>query len=1206
MLQRRPKSKPWAAVLLMLTLAPSVSALPDLVATKSNDVGGQATLDEEFVWTIVVENRGDSFTTTFGIPWLVDNLPQSGVTLGSLTATLGGGATGFPDCALNADPTISCAGQVTLPTNGTVTLEVPVTPTVVGGLTNPRGSGVCNADPISFIAESDEGNNACSDSLTVSSGATGPDLVVAKTNGVGGATEVAAGSFIWSLQVGNGGDTDASFSSGQTIVLDNLPSGGVAYGSPSVSNQTGIGGTGSIGCTVMSSDLECSADGGTVILAASTGSFMVELAATPTAGGILGNPRAGGVCAVDPDDVVPEDAAGAEANNTCSDSVSVADSADLVVTKTNSVMGAGTVGEEFDWLVEIENTGAGAAVFSDGLPLINDELPDVNVSYGALSTQLSGSITGTVDCAIDASSNLVCLANGEVTMAPLASLTVTVPTTPTAAGEYANPRVGGGCDADRAATVLETDEENNTCADTVMVTTGLTGPDLVASKSNDLLANATELAAGAFSWSVQVTNGGDTEVVFANGQALLRDHLPASGLDYGSPQISDQTDVSGTVDCTVVASDLVCTANGSVTFAAGSGSFTVQVPATPTEPGEFANPRVMGVCAADPDDVIDEDAAGAEANNTCTNTVTVTDSPDLTATKSNSVEGVATLDEAFTWSIEIQNTGGAAFQASIGSLLLVDNLPDSGMSFGSPGVSASTGLTGTLACTITDSNLACLAAEEVTLETGGGITIAWLATPTEVGSFENPREGGTCAVDPSNVDLELDETNNECADTVIVPSADLQLTKSDSTDPVVGSSFGYTLRVDNLGPSDATNVEVLDTLPEGLDFVSGTNCTETSPGVVACSFGTILAGSHESRMFEVEIDPEGPGQVTNSASVTADQADPDPGNNDDSEDTTLDGVPPQVTFTGVDGQELAPCGSVRPGGDRIELSFSESMADPGGDDGANDVTNPDNYLLLIPGDDGSFQTMGCGPPAGDDQQVQIEAVVYDGDSDTTLSLAQGLGVGLHRLYVCSELQDLQGNPLDGDGDGTGGDDALFTWRVEDALLVNGNFDCDLEGWDRTHPEQIFWSQDDVDASDDSGSAGVANLTASTDFALSQCVGSLHPASWELRVALEGVSGDSTVDVDLQLSCAFFAIGSCSGSPLATSTAASPVDLEVVGWQEFTADLEAPEGTVAGRCELRAVAPSQEAFELRLDGASLREMPLFEDGFELGDTTAWGS
>ncbi len=143
-------------------------------------------------------------------------------------------------------------------------------------------------------------------------------------------------------------------------------------------------------------------------------------------------------------------------------------------------------------------------------------------------------------------------------------------------------------------------------------------------------------------------------------------------------------------------------------------------------------------------------------------------------------------------------------------------------------------------------------------------------------------------------------------------------------------------------------------------------------------------------------------------------------------------IPPQVTAVGTvadtgDGvlvEDEATAAAIT----EMLVLFSESVLDPAGDAGANDVTNPANYLLLTDGGAGSFETADCATgvdPA--DAAVAVDAVVYD-DAVLAAALAvngsAALPEGRYRLLVCgtTTIKDVTFNALDGDGDGTGGDD----------------------------------------------------------------------------------------------------------------------------------------------------------------------------------------
>src|SRR5262249_27301677 len=135
------------------------------------------------------------------------------------------------------------------------------------------------------------------------------------------------------LHVADAGDI-ATFGDGTTVLTDNLPNSNIAYGAVSVLNVSGM--TGSISCNIDTGDLNCVAVG-TVSIAAG-GSFDVRFSATASAAGTFGNPRSGGSCSVDPNNVVDE---ADETNNTCSDSVTVS-SVNVVYTDPAGVCGGNT------------------------------------------------------------------------------------------------------------------------------------------------------------------------------------------------------------------------------------------------------------------------------------------------------------------------------------------------------------------------------------------------------------------------------------------------------------------------------------------------------------------------------------------------------------------------------------------------------------------------------------------------------------------------------------------------------------------------------------------------------------------------------------------------------------------------------------------------------------------------------------------------
>ncbi|MEM7323863.1 MAG: DUF11 domain-containing protein, partial [Actinomycetota bacterium] len=136
---------------------------------------------------------------------------------------------------------------------------------------------------------------------------------------------------------------------------------------------------------------------------------------------------------------------------------------------------------------------------------------------------------------------------------------------------------------------------------------------------------------------------------------------------------------------------------------------------------------------------------------------------------------------------------------------------------------------------------------------------------------------------------QADNTDSEDT-TVNAPSADLSVVIGDSPDPVAaGDELTYQLAVTNNGPQDATGVTATLTLPAGVTVSNLiTPCTETSPGVLSCSYPSpMLVGDTTTLTIPVDVGAGTAGTVTAAAQVAADQPDPNLADNTDSEDTTV-------------------------------------------------------------------------------------------------------------------------------------------------------------------------------------------------------------------------------------------------------------------------------------------------------------------------------
>ena len=331
--------------------------------------------------------------------------------------------------------------------------------------------------------------------------------------------------------------------------------------------------------------------------------------------------------------------------------------------------------------------------------------------------------------------------------------------------------------------------------------------------------------------------------------------------------------------------------------------------------------------------------------------------------------------------------------------------------------------------------------------------------------------------------------------------------------------------------------------------------------------------------------------------------------------------PPQVAVLGTvaaltegaleDGRRTV--GSIT----QIYVTFSEEVADPAGDTDPDDVTNPANYLLVEAGSDGVFDTLDCATgwhPA--DDRIDIDSALYPVVARTAaLELEDGLQLlsGRYQLLTCgtTSIVDLDGNKLDGDGDGQGGDDHRVRFEVVvDNPLANPNFDLGLAGWELSAPGGTSIDGDPLDAgaAPTSGSARLRNLGAPETMALSQCVPAFEDA-WYATTSRLQLSTAATAGPIALHGLTWYAQDGCQGQPL------GPEDVETVWsgdtggpWREAVRPWRSPVGARSVLVRFALSAGVDEDFTAHWDDLSvfLDERVVFLDGFESGDTSAWSA
>lgn len=112
--------------------------------------------------------------------------------------------------------------------------------------------------------------------------------------------------------------------------------------------------------------------------------------------------------------------------------------------------------------------------------------------------------------------------------------------------------------------------------------------------------------------------------------------------------------------------------------------------------------------------------------------------------------------------------------------------------------------------------------------------------------------------DGTTVRLPLGGTQSYSLAGVSTRRADLQVTKTDTPDPVnAGGELYYTVTVHNAGPDAATGAAVIDTLPAGVTYVTDTDgCVESPLRTLTCTVGDLAVGATKSFTIKVAVDPD--------------------------------------------------------------------------------------------------------------------------------------------------------------------------------------------------------------------------------------------------------------------------------------------------------------------------------------------------------------
>ncbi len=193
-----------------------------------------------------------------------------------------------------------------------------------------------------------------------------------------------------------------------------------------------------------------------------------------------------------------------------------------------------------------------------------------------------------------------------------------------------------------------------------------------------------------------------------------------------------------------------------------------------------------------------------------------------------------TAGNQVTYTLQVTNNG----PATSNNVVVVDNLPD---------FMTIVSVTATPDGTVTQTGNATgeIQVTYPSLASGATRTITVVAS-VPAGQAAQADVINSATVDGDGVDTNT-QNDSDQVEVDVVRSAVLTITKTDAPDPTaIGQPLNYQIIVTNTGPSTATNVQILDTLPAGLDFDSVTTTAGTaveSSGQITVNVPTLAVGA---------------------------------------------------------------------------------------------------------------------------------------------------------------------------------------------------------------------------------------------------------------------------------------------------------------------------------------------------------------------------
>lgn len=433
------------------------------------------------------------------------------------------------------------------------------------------------------------------------------------------------------------------------------------------------------------------------------------------------------------------------------------------------------------------------------------------------------------------------------------------------------------------------------------------------------------------------------------------------------------------------------------------------------------------------------------------------------------------------------------------------------------------------------------------------------------------------------------------AGSVVTPGADLEVDENDLSDSATWDVAidGYTAVGTAVAVDLATDGQCIVTSP-----FSGTSgrLTFSDPvpqavTVIAVDDGTAEGGAHDCVVTQTvhagdTTDDAWDGVMFEDVTVTV------------LEDSVAPAVAGVDSVAATEDHRITASERVWVPVTQLAVLFTEEVS-------GGDLTS--SFLVVGAGADGVFSTTDCDAAlGGDDIEVPVLAVVSD-PTTSHLDLTSGpaLDAGWYRLLACATaITDVAGIELDGNGDGTAGDDFSLDFHIVATDLVdNPNFDEDLAPWTS---DGFVWLGEDLDDAPTSGAADI--LLPDSDQVL------WHPCV-ELPETATGIRGGFAVRIvdptlgtpSVSLSFELFDGVACTGASVGTVSTLSVTGNTGAVWVEAESLVEIPGPAVSVRPAVRYTADGASPNEVAVDRIDVRgEALIFFDGFESGNTSSWST